>query len=219
MAADAATPKVKVKSMMAEVELECGGEISASQEEILAGPSFFDGNNGLAASPSASDEEEEVFATPPDATQKQEEEDSVTMCTLPFTPTPTKSPAAPSSQPQSPAPPSSQPQSPAPPSDDDDDAAPVNPRIRKPRVCVRKVRGARISTPTPSPKQEEEQEQQPPQPEQQPQPEQPVHVDPLIRAVLMIPARTTAATATTTSSGKDDPVENFLALCRQKGII
>jgi hypothetical protein len=35
----------------------------------------------------------------------------------------------------------------------------------------------------------------------------------------MMPARTTAATATTTSSGKDDPVENFIALCRQKGII
>jgi hypothetical protein len=58
---------------MAEVALECGGEIPASQEEILASPSFFDGDNGLRASPSASDDEKEkVFATPPDATQKQE---------------------------------------------------------------------------------------------------------------------------------------------------
>jgi hypothetical protein len=38
-----------------------------------------------------------------------QEEDFVTMCTLPFTPTSSKSPAAPSSQPQLPAPPSSQP--------------------------------------------------------------------------------------------------------------
>jgi hypothetical protein len=109
----AAAPRPEVESMMAEVLLECGGDISASQEEILASSYFLDSDDGLAAS---DEEEEEVFATPLDATQKQEEEDSITMCTLPFTPTPSKSPTAPSSQPQSPAPPSSQPQSPAPPS-------------------------------------------------------------------------------------------------------
>ncbi|KAM0889061.1 hypothetical protein ACQ4PT_027945 [Festuca glaucescens] len=138
------------------------------------------------------------------------------MCTLPFTPTPSKSPA-PRSVEAALAPPPSQPQTPTPlSSDDGDDAPPANPR-RKPRVCIRKVRGARISTPTPSPKQQQPEQQQPQPEQQQTQPEQPIHVDPLVRAVLMIPTRTTTATATT-SSGKQDPVEDFIALARQKGI-
>lgn len=207
MAAPAAAAASKVESMLARVALECGGDISASQDEILANASFLGGDNGLPASAS-DDDDNEVFSTPPDATQQKD--DPVTMCTLPFTPTPSKTPAPPSDDADAAlAPPSSKPQSPAPPSSDEDDAAPVNPR-RKPRVCTRKVRGARISTPTPSPEQQ--------QPEPQPQPEQPIHVDPLVRAVLMIPTRTTTATSTT-SSGKQDPVEDFLALARQKGLI
>jgi hypothetical protein len=223
--AAAAASASKVDSMMARVALECGGDISASQEEILANAPFLGGDNGLPAS--APDDDEEVFSTPPDATQQQD--DTVTMCTLPFTPTPSETPAPPSddaeavlappsSKPQSPAPPSSKPHSPAPASSDDDDAAPVNPR-RKPRICTRKVRGARIRTPTPSP--EQQQPEQQPEPEQPPpQPEQPVHVDPLVRAVLMIPTRTTTAAGTApASSGKQDAVEDFLALARQKGLI
>jgi hypothetical protein len=50
----AAAPRPEVESMMAEVLLECGGDISASQEEILASSSFL----------AASDDNKEVFATP-----------------------------------------------------------------------------------------------------------------------------------------------------------
>ncbi|KAM3316877.1 hypothetical protein ACQJBY_034819 [Aegilops geniculata] len=173
----------EVGPMMAKVALECGGDISASQEDILANSSFLGAANAPSASASQAreddDQEEEVFATPPELPQQ----DPITMCSLPFTPSP--------SQPQSPSPP---------PSDDDAD----KPR-RKPRVCTRKVRGAKFSTPapapTPCPKQQEQQPEQPPR----------AAVDPLYRAMLMIP------TATATTS-KQDPLEDFLALARQRGI-
>jgi hypothetical protein len=206
MAASAPAPAPEIESMMARVALECGGDISSSQEEILAASSFLGGDTDLPASQSQDDEEVEVFATPPDATQQHE--DPITMCTLPFTPSPSKSPA-PRSAEAALAPPSSQPQAPTPLSPNDgDDAPPANPR-RKPRVCVRKVRGARIRTPSPSPKQ---------QLQPQPKPNQLIHVDPLVRAVLMIPTRTTTAATVTTSSGKQDPVGDFIALARHKGI-
>uniref|UniRef100_A0A8I6XRV0 Uncharacterized protein n=1 Tax=Hordeum vulgare subsp. vulgare TaxID=112509 RepID=A0A8I6XRV0_HORVV len=191
----------EVGPTMAKVALECGGDISASQEDILASSSFLGAANAPSPSPSVSasqaredDEDgEEVFATPPELPQQ----DSITMCSLPFTPTP--SPSATPSVPQSPSPPSS-----------DDDAAAAKP-CRKPRVCTRKVRGAKISTPTPTPTPT-------PSPKQQQQPEQPPHavVDPLYRAVLMIPTATAAATTTTS---KQDPLEDFLALARQRGLI
>lgn len=172
----------EVGPMMAKVALECG-DISASQEDILANSSFLGAGNAPSASASASqaredEEEEEVFATPPDHTQQ----DPITMCSLPFTPTP------------------SQPQSPSPPPSDDDGAKPR----RKPRVCTRKVRGAKISTPAPTPTPS-------PSPKQQQQPEQPPHaiVDPLYRAVLMIP---------TATASKQDPLVDFLALARQRGL-
>ena len=169
--------------MMAKVALECGGDISASQEDILANSPFLGAANAPSASQARGDEEEEeeVFATPPELPQQE----PITMCSLPFTPSP------------------AQPQSPSPPPSDDDDAA--KPR-RKPRVCTRKVRGAKFSTPAPTPS-----------PKQQQQPEQPPRavVDPLYRAMLMIPTATAAAAATTS---KQDPLEDFLALARQRGI-
>ncbi|KAI4996498.1 hypothetical protein ZWY2020_051418 [Hordeum vulgare] len=190
----------EVGPTMAKVALECGGDISASQEDILASSYFLGAANAPSPSPSASqaredDEDgEEVFATPPELPQQ----DSITMCSLPFTPTP--SPSATPSVPQSPSPP---------PSSSDDDAAAAKPR-RKPRVCTRKVRGAKISTPAPTPTPT-------PSPKQQQQPEQPPHavVDPLYRAVLMIPTATAAAATTS----KQDPLEDFLALARQRGLI
>lgn len=164
----------EVESMMVQVALECGGDISASQEYILANSSFLGGDNDLSAAAAhekkkkkkGEEEEEEVFSTPP-LTQQ----DPITMCTLPFTPS------------QSPSD-----------KDDDDDLPLVKPR-RRPRVCVRKVRGARIRTPTPSPKQQQ-------------QPQEQLHVDPLYRAVLMIP----------TTTQQKNPLEDFLALARQRGI-
>ena len=172
--------------MMAKVALECGGDISASQEDILANSPFLGAANAPSASQARGDEEEEeeVFATPPELPQQE----PITMCSLPFTPSP------------------SQPHSPSPPPSDDDDAA--RPR-RKPRVCTRKVRGSKtkISTPAPSPT---------PTPSAKQQPEQPPRavVDPLYRALLMIPTATAAAATTS----KQDPLEDFLALARQRGI-
>lgn len=186
----------EAESMLAKVTLDCGGHITSSQEETLATSAFL---GGLPASPSASDEEE-VFSTPPDATQQQDD-DPVTMCTLPFTPTPSKSPAAPPAGSGS---------------SSSGDAPPANPR-RKPRVCTRKVRGARIRTPTPSPEQQPQPEHHPQPEQQQTEAEEPIHVDPLIRAVLMMPTATTTATTGTTSN--QDPVEAFLALARRKGLI
>lgn len=144
-------------------------------------------------------------------------------CSLPFTPSP--------SQTQSPVPPSAE--------ADAEYVAPAN-LCRKPWVCKRKVRGARVSTPTPSPKQQPDEqheaeqqpqpeqqlkaEQQQPQPEEQlqaeqlqPQPEQQPHDDPLIRAVLMIPTRTT--TTATARGRKQDPLEDFIARARQRGLL
>ncbi|XP_037428398.1 predicted GPI-anchored protein 58 [Triticum dicoccoides] len=174
--------------MMAKVALECGGDISASQEDVLAKSPFLGAANAPSASASASqargdeDDEEEVFATPPELPQQE----PITMCSLPFTPSP------------------SQPHSPSPPPSDDDDAA--RPR-RRPRVCTRKVRGAKFSTPAPAPT---------PTPSPKQQPEQPPRaiVDPLYRAMLMIPTATAAGAA----ASKQDPLEDFLALARQRGI-
>ncbi|WVZ78250.1 hypothetical protein U9M48_025993 [Paspalum notatum var. saurae] len=105
------------------VQVECG-DISTSQEDLLAGTPFLSGGG---------EEPEEVFSTPPltHAPQSQGQgeeqgEDDITMCTLPFTQPPSPSSPPPSSE-----------------------RAASKPR--KPRVCIRKVRGARIRTPTPSP--------------------------------------------------------------------
>jgi hypothetical protein len=75
-----------IQSLVKEVELECS-DISASQEDLLARGSFLSGDGG-------GEEEAEMFSTP--ATQDQqtqqghgeEEEDAITMCTLPFSPSP-----------------------------------------------------------------------------------------------------------------------------------
>uniref|UniRef100_A0ACD5XYE7 Uncharacterized protein n=1 Tax=Avena sativa TaxID=4498 RepID=A0ACD5XYE7_AVESA len=85
------------------------------------------------------------------------------------------------------------------PTHDADDNAPPT---KKPSVCIT---DARMSTPTPSSSQQQH---------QQPEPEQPAHADPLVRAVLTIPAKTT-----TTSSSCPVQVQDFLALGRHKGII
>ncbi|KAJ1253490.1 hypothetical protein BS78_K249700 [Paspalum vaginatum] len=109
------------------VEMDCG-DITSSQEELLARAPFLGGGG--------EEEEPEVFSTPPlthghhqgqgDEGGDDKEGDVITMCSLPFTQTQTQ-----------PSP------SPSPP----DEVV----RPRKPRVCIRKVRGARIRTPTPSP--------------------------------------------------------------------
>ncbi|KAM3405677.1 hypothetical protein ACQJBY_008283 [Aegilops geniculata] len=72
-----------------ECECECGGDISASQEDALAASPFLG---------AAGDDESEVFATPLDLSQQQEE-DAVTMGTLPSTPSPIRSPSPPSPPP------------------------------------------------------------------------------------------------------------------------
>ncbi|KAL6636721.1 hypothetical protein ACP70R_024293 [Stipagrostis hirtigluma subsp. patula] len=116
---------------LGKAELECG-DISASQEDLLARSSFLGGGGDTA------EEEAEVFSTPPLTHQDQpqqgqgqgeeEEEDAITMCTLPST------------QPSPPPPP--------PPADEDDKAVehPRHSTPQKRRVCTRKVRGARTST-------------------------------------------------------------------------
>ena len=71
----------------------------------------------------------------------------------------------------------------------------TNPRW-KPRVCTRKVRGAKISTPTPTLS-----------PKQQQLPEQPSHViiDPLYRVLFMISTSTAAATGHVTWAKRREP--------------
>ncbi|XP_062217150.1 uncharacterized protein LOC133917162 [Phragmites australis] len=152
-----------------EVELECEcGDISASQEDLLARSSFLGGGGG-------EEEEPEVLSTPlTQGRQEQkkqqggqggeEDEDAITMCTLPFT--------------QSPSPTSSE-------------SKMKTKQPRKPRVCTRKVRGARIRrTPSLSPDRRNSSSV----------------VDPLCSAVLMIPTTPAAA-----------PTGDLLALARQRG--
>lgn len=163
----------RISSLVKEVELECG-DISASQEDLLARSSFLGGSGG--------EEEPEVFSTPPSQDQQsqqgqeEEEGDAITMCTLPFTQ-------------QSPSPSRSSPRDRAEEGDQAESTARTK-EIRKPRFCTRKVRGARLRTPTPSPS-----------------PDRGRDVDPLYKAVLMIPS------APAPSSTGD-----LLALARQRGI-
>lgn len=166
-----------------EVELECG-DISASQEDLLARAPFLGGGGG-----GEEEEEHEVFSTPP-LTQGQqsqrsqgvaeEEEDAITMCSLPFTQTSPSTPSVPSSE------------------DREDQALAVS-KPRKPRVCTRKVRGARIRTPTPSPNQSPD--------NRSTSTSTSSIVDPLYRAVLMIPTTPPPTAA-----------EDLLALARNRGI-
>ncbi|KAG8093717.1 hypothetical protein GUJ93_ZPchr0012g21699 [Zizania palustris] len=130
----------------------------------------------------------EVSNTPPSI-----QEDAVTMCTLPFT------------QSQSPVPVVVPHTTPGCSSSKDPECTTsevqhnnigiMNQRAR-PRVCTRKARGARIRTPTPSPERITSEVQH-------------STVDPLYRAVLMIPTQNTP------------PVnpDDFLALARQRGFI
>ncbi|XP_039795028.1 uncharacterized protein LOC120660529 [Panicum virgatum] len=173
----------RVSRLVKEVEDDCG-DISASQEVLLARVPFLGGGE---------EEEAEVFSTPP-LTQGQqsqqsqqgqggveEEEDVITMCSLPF----------PQHSPSSHSIPSSE-------SEDMEDQALSVSKPRKPRVCTRKVRGARIRTPTPSPS---------PSPDNRGTSTGSI-VDPLYRAVLMIPTTPAPPTA----------AEDLLALARNRGI-
>ncbi|CAL5088575.1 unnamed protein product [Urochloa decumbens] len=177
----------RVSRLGKEVELECG-DISASQEDVLARAPFLGGGG------EGEEEEAEVFSTPPltqgqqsQQSQQQgqgveeEEEDAITMCSLPFT---HPSPSSPSSIPSS---------------EDNEDRALAVSKPRKPRVCTRKVRGARIRTPTPSPNHS---------PEHRSTSTSSSTVDPLYRAVLMIPTAPAPPTA----------AEDLLALARSRGI-
>jgi len=110
----------------------------------------------------------------------EEEEDAITMCTLPFTQPSPSSPSIPSSE------------------DKEDQELSVS-KPRKPRVCTRKVRGARIRTPTPSPS---------PSPDNRGTSSTGSIVDPLYRAVLMVPTTPAPPTA----------AEDLLALARNRGI-
>jgi len=168
----------RVSRLGKEVELECG-DISASQEDLLARAPFLGGGGG--------EEEAEVFSTPPLTQDQQgqgveEEEDVITMCSLPFTQHSPSSHSIPSSE-----------------SEDMEDQALSVSKPRKPRVCTRKVRGARIRTPTPSPS---------PSPDNRGTSSTGSIVDPLYRAVLMVPTTPAPPTA----------AEDLLALARNRGI-
>ncbi|TKW08285.1 hypothetical protein SEVIR_6G019700v4 [Setaria viridis] len=177
----AAAAAERVLRLGKEVEVECG-DISASQEDLLARAPFLGGGGG--------EEEAEVFSTPPltqgqqsqqDQGVQEEEEDAITMCSLPFTQPSPSSPFVPSSE-------------------DKEDQALVVSKPRKPRVCTRKVRGARIRTPTPSPNQSPD--------NRSTSTNTSSIVDPLYRAVLMIPTNPAPPTA----------AEDLLALARNRGI-
>ncbi|KAL6645344.1 hypothetical protein ACP70R_016952 [Stipagrostis hirtigluma subsp. patula] len=196
---------------MVSLEKECG-DISASQEELLSRSSFLGGDQvDMASSQAASfvgggrekvelecgdisasqeellagssflgggggEEEAEVFSTPPltqedQQQQEEEDEDAMSMRSLP-TSQPSPWADAPKSKLSTP---------------------------RKPRVCTRKVRGARIRTPTPSPVRSTTPTTT----------GSGVAVDPLCRAVLMIPTKT----STDTPAASD-----ILALARDRGI-
>ncbi|KAG2643159.1 uncharacterized protein LOC120678242 [Panicum virgatum] len=170
----------RVSRLGKEVELECG-DISASQEDLLARAPFLGGGGGE----EEEEEEAEVFSTPPLTQDQQgqgveEEEDAITMCTLPFTQPSPSSPSIPSSE------------------DKEDQELSIS-KPRKPRVCTRKVRGARIRTPTPSPS---------PSPDNRGTSSTGSIVDPLYRAVLMVPTTPAPPTA----------AEDLLALARNRGI-
>ncbi|XP_062215073.1 uncharacterized protein LOC133915787 [Phragmites australis] len=171
----AASGSARDEVLAKEVELECG-DISASQEDLLARSSFL-GSGG---------EELEVFSTPltqggQEQSQQQkhqggqggeEEEDAITMCTLPFTQSPSPSPSS---------------------SEEGlTESKMMTKQPWKPRVCTRKVRGARIRTPSPSPDRHNSN-----------------IVDPLYRVMLMIPTSPAAAAA---------PTGDLVVLARQRGI-
>ncbi|CAN6166793.1 unnamed protein product [Urochloa humidicola] len=204
----------RVSRLGKEMELECG-DISASQEDLLARAPFLGGGGG--------EEEAEVFSTPPltqgqqsQQSQQQgqgeeEEEDAITMCSLPFThPSPSSPPSIPSSE------------------DNEDQALTIS-KPRKPRVCTRKVRGARIRTPTPSPscspdnrntitrspdnrntstRSPDNRNTSTRSPDNHNTSTSSSIVDPLYRAVLMIPTTPAPPTA----------AEDLLALARNRGI-
>ncbi|TVU21002.1 hypothetical protein EJB05_30611, partial [Eragrostis curvula] len=177
----------RIQALVKEVELECG-DISSSQEDLLARSSFLGGDG--------EEEETEVFSTPLTQGQQsqqgqgEEEEDAITMSTLPFTqPSPSSSPWRSSPEGQ----------------EEDEELADSKMRRkepRKPRICTRKVRGARIRTPTPSPSPDRRRDVDP-----LPSPDRRRDVDPLYKAVLMIPT-----SPVPTAAG------DLLALARQRGI-
>uniref|UniRef100_A0A0D9VR64 Uncharacterized protein n=1 Tax=Leersia perrieri TaxID=77586 RepID=A0A0D9VR64_9ORYZ len=164
--------------------MECG-DISASQEELLACSSFLNGGD-----------DDEVFSTPPTT-----QEDAITMCTLPFTQSQSQSPAPVPATATTPAPsPAAAPHTTlgCSSSEDgqDDEMSDIVKRRHRPRVCTRKVRGgARIRTPTPSPDRTTTEMEN-------------GNIDPLYKAVLMIPTR---------DSTPSIPVD-LIALARQRGL-
>jgi hypothetical protein len=117
----------RIQSLVNEVELECS-DISASQEDLLARASFLGGDGG-------GEEEAEMFSTPPTQVQQtqqgqgEEEEDAITMCTLPFSPSPSLS--SPEHRGEE---------------GEQADSLVKTKEPRKPRICTSKVRGARIRT-------------------------------------------------------------------------
>ncbi|KAL6648998.1 hypothetical protein ACP70R_013222 [Stipagrostis hirtigluma subsp. patula] len=190
---------------MVSLEEECG-DISASQEELLSRSSFLGGDQvDIASSQAASflrggrekvelecgdisasqeellgrssflgggggEEEAEVFSTPPLTQEDQQQQEEEDAMSMRSLPTSQPSPWA--SKLSTP---------------------------RKPRVCTRKVRGARIRTPTPSPVRSTTPTTT----------SSSVAVDPLCRAVLMIPTKTST----------DAPAaSDILALARDRGI-
>lgn len=161
-------------------------DASASQEELIGRARFISRDNeedGEGEGEGEEEEEVEVFSTPPLTHQdpQSQGEEVIVMCSIPFTqPDPTPPPA--------PAP------APSPPSDSKSrrpERVKLKPRkkvCKRKSVCKRKVRRAnKIRSPTPSRSPE---------------------LDPLARAVLMIP------TAPSTITGGED----ILELARSRGI-
>lgn len=162
-------------------------DASASQEELIGRARFISRDNEEEGEGEGEEEEEEVevFSTPPLTHQdpQSQGEEVIVMCSIPFTqPDPTPPPAP------APAP------APSPPSDSKSrrpERVKLKPRkkvCKRKRVCKRKVRRAnKIRSPTPSRSPE---------------------LDPLARAVLMIP------TAPSTITGGED----ILEVARSRGI-
>lgn len=163
-------------------------DASASQEELIVRARFISRDNeedGEGEGEGEEEEEVEVFSTPPLTHQDPQSpgEEVIAMCSIPFTqPDPTPPPAP------APAP------APSPPSDSKSrrpERVKLKPRkkvCKRKRVCKRKVRRAnKIRSPTPSRSPE---------------------LDPLARAVLMIP------TPPSTITGGED----ILELARSRGI-
>ncbi|KAL5218002.1 hypothetical protein ABZP36_018686 [Zizania latifolia] len=121
------------------------------KEALLSRSSFLDG-----------DDDGEVFSTPPTT-----QEDTITMCTLPFTQSQSPMPAAvPRTTLECSFSKDGQ----------DDEMSSITKQRCRPRVCTRKVRRVRIRTPTPSPKRTTSKVQH-------------SNGDPLYKAVLMIPTK------------------------------